>query len=72
MRRFIRLSTLSAVLAVVAVAGAEAGGMGDPSTHMKEQNAICDKQRRGELPPNPNMCLPELPVTPVYQNRSRG
>jgi hypothetical protein len=38
-----------------------AGGMGDPSTNMREKNAICEAQRRGEGPLYPNLCLPELP-----------
>jgi hypothetical protein len=38
-----------------------AGGMGDPSTVLKEKNAICEAQKRGEGPRYPNMCLPEYP-----------
>jgi len=58
------------VIAMV-VAPAWAGGMGDPSTVLRQKNAICDQQRRGEIPPEPSFCLPELPVTPVYEERTR-
>lgn len=48
---------------------ATGGGMGDPSTHIREMNALCDAQRRGQAPPNPNMCLPEYPLAPVARDR---
>lgn len=51
-----------ALLALSGAAPAQAHGMGDPSTVLKEKNAICDAQRRGEAPRNPDMCMPELPV----------
>lgn len=40
-------------------------GMGDPSAHLREMNALCDRQRRGEAPPQPNFCLPEYPPAAV-------
>ncbi len=46
-----------------------AGGMGDPSAHIKEMNAICEKQKRGEGPLYPNLCLPEYPLAPVERRR---
>ena len=39
-------------------------GMGDPSAHLREMNALCDRQRRGEAP-QPNFCLPEYPPAAV-------
>jgi hypothetical protein len=47
-----------------------AGGMGDPSTVIREKNAICEMQRRGVGPLQPNMCLPELPVDAVDHRRA--
>ena len=41
-----------------AVAG---GGMGDVSAHMRQDQAICDAQRRGEYPRYHNACLPDYP-----------
>ena len=55
------LSLLTVSLAVAGSASAN-GGMGDSSAHLKEMNAICDMQRRGEGPLQPNMCLPEYPL----------
>jgi hypothetical protein len=71
MRNLFLLTTLSATFALVGVeyALAGGGGMGDPSTVLKEKNAICEMQRRGEGPLTPNMCLPELPVGPGYDDR---
>ena len=66
------MRTLLASLVVVMVsAPAWAGGMGDPSTVLRQKNAICDQQRRGEIPPEPSFCLPELPVGPVYDEHAR-
>jgi hypothetical protein len=61
MRKFM----IVAALAVVAAGPALAGGMGDPSTVLKEKNAICNLQRRGVGPLYPNMCQPEYPPGPV-------
>ena len=73
MRKFISLSLCSALLGGLASTSALAGGggMGDVGKFMREKNAICDQQRRGEAPPYPSQCLPELPVTPVYQDQRR-
>jgi len=49
-----------------------AGGMGDPSTLLRQKNAICEMQRRGEGPRHPDMCLPEMPPGPVYDYRSQA
>jgi hypothetical protein len=67
MRKSLNLVTLFAVFGLIGAGAALAGGMGDPSAHIKELNAICDLQRRGEGPLTPNMCLPELPVDSVNQ-----
>jgi hypothetical protein len=55
---------LSAAAFLVLIATAYAGGMGDPSAILRQNNAICDAQRRGERPRYPDMCLPELPPDP--------
>jgi hypothetical protein len=64
-----RLSLLSllAASAVLAAGGSASavGGMGDASAHLKEMNALCDLQRRGELAREPDLCLPEYPPGPV-------
>ena len=61
MMKILRLGLLAASVAFVAAGPAAAGGMGDASAHIREMNAICDMQRRGQAPPSPNMCLPEYP-----------
>ena len=67
-----RATFLAAALASAGFAmPAAAGGMGDPSTVIRQKNAICEMQRRGEGPLQPNMCLPELPVGPVYDSHAR-
>lgn len=66
MRHLLVASTM-----LFAVVPAFAGGMGDPSAVLRQKNAICEQQRRGEGPLYPNMCLPELPVGPVYEERGR-
>jgi len=48
------------------------GGMGDPSTLLRQKNAICEMQRRGEGPRQPDMCLPEMPPASVYDRRAQG
>jgi hypothetical protein len=47
--------------------GSAFAGIGDVAAHIRAQNAICDQQKRGEIPPYPNMCLPELPPDYVYR-----
>jgi hypothetical protein len=60
MRSFFALATVAWVASFTSAFAY--GGMGDPSTVLKEKNAICEAQKRGEGPLYPNMCLPELPV----------
>ena len=62
---------LASVSVLMVVTPVWAGGMGDPSTVLRQKNAICDQQRRGEIPPGPSFCLPELPVGPVYEQPQR-
>jgi hypothetical protein len=71
MRKSLLVALLSAAVGVIGLgqAFANGGGMGDPSMHMKEMNAECDAQRRGEAPPYPNLCLPEYPLGPVTRDR---
>jgi hypothetical protein len=70
MRKVFSVASLSTIAGIVWFSPALAG-MGDPSTVLREKNAICDMQRRGEGPLYPNMCLPELPVTPIYDSAPR-
>ncbi len=72
MRHLIKLASLTVALGLIGAGSAFAGGggMGDPSTVIREKNAICEMQRRGQGPLSPNMCLPELPPGPVYESRS--
>jgi hypothetical protein len=63
MRKIVLLGVVALMLADFATA-AFAGGMGDPSTVIREKNAICEQQKRGVGPMQPNMCLPELPISP--------
>jgi hypothetical protein len=66
------LLTAAAVLAAVGSTSA-AGGMGDASAHLKEMNALCDLQKRGEIAREPNLCQPEYPLAPVErQTWGRG
>jgi hypothetical protein len=60
----IRFSMAAIGAAWVCVSGvgpafAASGGMGDPSAHTRELNAICDAQRRGEYPRYHEACLPD-------------
>jgi hypothetical protein len=62
---------ISFIAAVVSLVGAlsvgeanAGGGMGDPSVHMRDMNALCDRQLRGEAPPGPSACLPDVPLGP--------
>jgi hypothetical protein len=48
---------------------ATGGGMGDPSQHLKDMNAICEMQRHGVGPLSPNLCLDEYPVGPGQRPR---
>jgi len=49
---------------------AAAGGMGDVSASMREEQAVCDAQRRGEYPRYHNACLPDYPGYPDYSDKS--
>ena len=59
----------SSILALAAIAAALSspgpaaanGGMGDSSAHVREMQAICEAQKRGEIPRNPDACLPRFP-----------
>ncbi len=64
MRKIVTLGLVALVLADFVTAAFAAGGMGDPSTVIREKNAICEQQKRGIGPMQPNMCLPELPLSP--------
>jgi len=72
MRRNVQKMIISmAIVGFVGVGSAAAGGgMGDVNAHVKELNAICDAQRRGEVPATPSLCLPEIPPGPVYRDHS--
>jgi hypothetical protein len=48
---------------------ATGGGMGDPSQHLKDMNAICEMQRHGVGPLSPNLCLDDYPVGPGARPR---
>jgi hypothetical protein len=62
---------IGVLLAIAGVGPALAGGMGDPSAHIKDMNRICEMQKRGEGPLSPNLCLPEYPPPPVETQRRR-
>jgi hypothetical protein len=50
-----------------------AGGMGDSSRTMRENNAICEAQRRGEGPRFPDLCWPDLsPGGPAAKPRDKA
>jgi hypothetical protein len=66
-RKILLTASLAASAILPIVGPAFAGGMGDSSAHIREMNAICEKQKRGEAPLHPNLCLPEYP--PDYAPR---
>jgi hypothetical protein len=66
-----KLILISLALAPFGATAALAGGMGDPSANLKMKNAICEMQKRGEGPLYPNLCLEELPATPVEAPQRR-
>jgi hypothetical protein len=70
MRNIWLVALVSATVGVVGVENADAAP-GDVNALLKQNNAICDQQRRGERPRYPDMCLPEIPPGPVYEDRSR-
>jgi hypothetical protein len=51
---------------------ATGGGMGDPSQHLKDMNAICQMQRHGVGPLSPNLCLDDYPVASVDHRRPQS
>ena len=63
------LSTVVLIVASFAVSGIGSavagnmsnGNMGDPSAGMRQMQAICDAQRRGEYPRYHDACLPDYP-----------
>lgn len=59
------LTGLAFLVAAATPALAGGGGMGDPSEHTRQMNAICEMQKHGHGPLYPNMCLPEYPPGPV-------
>ncbi len=67
MRYLSIIALLAASLGYVGVGEAFAmGGMGDPSTNQRENNARCDAQKRGEYPRDHNACLPDDPPLSYY------
>ena len=71
MRKLI-IGSLLATLAGVAAGGPAVAGVGDVNAHVREMNAICERQRRGEGPLSPNMCLPEYPPASSDRNRAQA
>jgi hypothetical protein len=72
------MRNLSIVLLIVAsfalsgIGSAVAGNMGDPSAGMRQMQAICDAQRRGEYPRYHDACLPDYPDRSGISNKSVG
>ena len=70
-----RLSILATVLAFVGFAGVDRaaanGNMGDAGAHQREIQAICDRQKRGEIPGYPSGCPSWAIDTPVHSNAWR-
>ena len=67
----IKMAFVSMAVVVLASAAAQAGGMGDSSARLRQMNATCEAQKRGEGPLFPNMCLPEYPPAPVESPERR-
>jgi hypothetical protein len=65
MRKTLQATSIVALMGLLGVGPACAGGMGDVNAHLRDINRLCDMQRRGELSPSPSYCLPELPPGPV-------
>ena len=61
MSKYILAAWLCAPVFLVVCGPAQANGMGDPSAHIREMNALCEKQRRGEAPAHPDACPPVYP-----------
>jgi len=65
MRKF---SILTLALLTAGLAGATpsfAGGMGDPSAHMRYMQQICDAQKAGAYPRDHQACLPDDMGPPI-------
>lgn len=65
-----KFSMIAFIAASIGLAGAgpavaKSNGMGDPSAHMRADQAVCDAQRRGEYPRYHDACLPDYPTAPV-------
>ena len=62
MRNFSIVAIIAASVGFASIGHAVAGGgMGDVSASMREEQAICDAQRRGEYPRYHDACLPDYP-----------
>ncbi len=68
------LSVLAILALATGLSGAgpsyAAGGMGDPSAHMRYMQEICNLQKSGQYPRDHNACLPDDLGPPVgtYSN----
>lgn len=71
MSKYILAAWLCAPVFLIASGPAQAHGMGDPSAHTREMNALCERQRRGEGPDHPDACLPEYPPRAAADERAR-
>jgi hypothetical protein len=71
MNKYIVAAWLSAPLCLIAVGPAQANGAGDCSAHIREMDALCEMQRRGEAPAHPSACLPEHPPGGASYERAR-
>ena len=68
MRNRYYLLVISGLLATPAFAG-----LGDVAQNIRERNAICEAQKRGEGPLYPNLCWPDFPPNgPPVQARGRA
>lgn len=70
MRNVMRTVLLAAAVGSIGVGQAFAGGDASAAL-LRQKNAICEMQRRGQGPLYPSMCLPELPPGPVYHTQER-
>jgi hypothetical protein len=68
MRKTLQATSIIALIGLLGV-GPAIAAPGDVNAHLRDINRLCDMQRRGELSPSPNYCLPELPPGPVYDDR---
>ena len=68
MRKTLQATSIVAMIGLLCV-GPAIAAPGDVNAHLRDINRLCDMQRRGELSPSPNYCLPELPPGPVPDDR---